>query len=199
MGRREHRSRCHCEGACREVAAGGSEMVSRLDDVEDSDPQPPVRAGPERLDAFDDGNAVGTWRDGRSRHDLDGLSRTDGHSWCRAGPEDPDDGQVHWGAGRIAGPDGVSVHRRVGERRDVLGCDDVGGEHTSERLVDRQVHGRQWPRRFERQALHFGEGNERFVVVTWHGVPPIGPPASMNTGPTRLPGGSPGIHLALTR
>ncbi len=44
-------------------------------------------------------------------------------------------------ARRVGGVDGVAVHRRVVERRDVEGRDDILGEHLAERVEEGAIFG----------------------------------------------------------
>ena len=84
---------------------------------------------------------------GGAGHDPDRLVRAYRDRRRAPGRKLADDAQYHRRllrrAGRVGGPNGVAVHCGVGERRDRLRGDDIGGEHETGRVGDRDGPGRQ--------------------------------------------------------
>ena len=59
------------------------------------------------------------------------------------------------------GENGIAVHRRAGERRDVAGRPDVLGQHPAERVVDRDLLLRKGANRLEDERASLRHGDQR--------------------------------------
>jgi len=112
-------------------------VLPRLPDVE------PRRRGNEDLHLASLGfrvlhphDGIGPLGQGRTRHDADGLPLPDGLRGHLSGGhilQDVEDGGSRLARkGRVGGDDGIAVHGRVGQRRDVAPRDDVLAEDAAE-------------------------------------------------------------------
>ena len=73
-----------------------------------------------RLGVLDHRDGIGAGRHRCTGHDAGRLAGAHRHGGAVAGHDRVDDPQPHGGARGVLGPDGIAVHRRVGEGRNVL-------------------------------------------------------------------------------
>ncbi len=133
LGRAHERAPFEGGLALLQVFAGRPDVVAGTDLAPEDDAVPPLLA------VLDHDHGIGARREGRAGHDADGLSGADG--LARAPPR----GQVFQdleldgppgplrGRARVGGPDGITVHGRLGEGRDVLPGLDVPGQGPAQR------------------------------------------------------------------
>ena len=134
--RQDSEARQHADVRCRERRTRGEDLVAHCDVVTGA---PDVRAGRHlpadhhgsfsvgRLGVLDHGDGVGTGRDGGAGHDAGRLAGPYRHGGIVAGHDRVDHPQAHGCPRGVRGPDGIAVHRGVGEGRDVLlGADRLG-------------------------------------------------------------------------
>ena len=150
------------------VLAGRAHGIAERGSVEHADLR---GGGAGRVRVLDRHDAVGAVGHGRTGHDPDRLPRTDPRRWRGTSGQRGHDREITGHAHDVGGPHGEAVHRRIGERWDLLGRDHVLGQHPAERVVQRNIGGRETRascdhpvlRLIKAQQCHAAEGSGRSV------------------------------------
>src|SRR5918993_1052084 len=141
-----------------EVVAGAPDVVPRLRGVADLHPVGPAGQGAvATFGPLDHDHGVGTLRDRGAGEDAHCLARSERAGGRVPGGDLGNDRKDDRRLGRPGGidrPQGVAVHGRVGERRDVPGGGDDAGEHAPTRLG--HGHRARGERRAPRQDVRNG-------------------------------------------
>ena len=131
-----------------QVFARRSHVVADRGGAVDADPSAVVQRGRD----FDGNDGVGAVGHRRPRHDADGLTATNGRRRSSARGQRAHHVQLDRSGGRVGRLYGVTVHGRVGERRDRLGGHNPFRQHTAEGVIQPRDHG--WRRVAGGQVLH---------------------------------------------
>ena len=159
MSRPDPRPGLEHQGPCLDIAAGGSHRGPDLDRRQNAD----VAAG--GFGVLDHHDRVGSHRDRRPRHDLDGSSGGEVAGGHRARRHLFDNRQRRGCGGHVGGSHRVTVDCAIGEGGEVLGGDDIAREHQTKCLTQRHSLDGKQRRPSQYFRLHLGKRPHAWLTV----------------------------------